>query len=243
MRGSRRHRRAARPEGINARDQSTRQRLLDAAAHLFAERAFREVTIRQICRAAGANVAAVNYHFGDKLGLYREVLRVASGVMRAAAEAAMSAGGRTPEARLSAHVREYVHQVLGQGRDSWIHPLLIREMADPTPALDLVVERAMRPWHRHLCGLVGELLDCPAKDERVLRSVASIQAQCVHYLPNPITSRLRPGFRLTPGEIDRLARHIAAFSLAGIRAVAGPLPRLRRRRSGWRARRDRVSAG
>ena len=51
-------------------DQETRQRLLEAAARLFAARGFTHVTVREICNAANANVAAVNYHFGDKLGLY-----------------------------------------------------------------------------------------------------------------------------------------------------------------------------
>ena len=47
----------------------TRQRLIDAAATLFADRGFQNVTVREICKASTANVAAVNYHFGDKAGL------------------------------------------------------------------------------------------------------------------------------------------------------------------------------
>ena len=51
------------------RDAATRARLLAAAGRLFADRGFKKVTVREICRAARANVAAINYHFGDKLGL------------------------------------------------------------------------------------------------------------------------------------------------------------------------------
>jgi len=58
-------------------DLETRDRVLKAAERLFAERGFKKVTVRDICRAARANVAAVNYHFGDKQGLYREVLQIA----------------------------------------------------------------------------------------------------------------------------------------------------------------------
>ena len=58
------------------RDAATRARLLAAAERLFADRGFKKVTVREICRAARANVAAINYHFGDKLGLYREVLQL-----------------------------------------------------------------------------------------------------------------------------------------------------------------------
>ena len=67
---------------MSSRDRETRDRLLDAGGRLFATRGFKRVTIRDICREAGTNVAAVNYHFSDKLGLYREVLETAVSSMR-----------------------------------------------------------------------------------------------------------------------------------------------------------------
>src|SRR5579871_6099374 len=66
----------------------TRDKLIEAAGHVFAERGYRAATIREICRRAGANVAAVNYTFGDKMGLYTEVLRHS---VRAAQTASMNA--------------------------------------------------------------------------------------------------------------------------------------------------------
>ncbi|MGC1583575.1 MAG: TetR family transcriptional regulator, partial [Candidatus Acidiferrales bacterium] len=53
----------------------TRAKLLKAAGAAFAERGYYATTIREICMRAGANVAAVNYHFHDKIGLYTEVLQ------------------------------------------------------------------------------------------------------------------------------------------------------------------------
>ena len=57
-----------------AAESDTRERLLDAAEGLFARRGFRATTVREVTRAAGANVAAVGYHFGSKEGLIREVI-------------------------------------------------------------------------------------------------------------------------------------------------------------------------
>ena len=51
----------------------TRDRVLDAAERLFAERVIEAVSIRDITRAAGANLAAINYHFGSKQELVTEI--------------------------------------------------------------------------------------------------------------------------------------------------------------------------
>ena len=56
-------------------DDDTRARLLRAAGEVFAEVGYHSATVRQICNRAHANVALVNYHFGDKLGACTEVLQ------------------------------------------------------------------------------------------------------------------------------------------------------------------------
>src|ERR1700685_1095104 len=77
------------------RPELTRDKLIEAAGHVFAERGYRAATIREICRRAGANVASVNYTFGDKMGLYTEVLRhsvrtAKTAAMRAALDSRLS---------------------------------------------------------------------------------------------------------------------------------------------------------
>src|SRR5258708_19580694 len=90
---------------MRTRDRETRERVLRSAAQLFADRGFKKVTIREICRTARANVAAVNYHFGDKFGLYREVMRSAIDRLRATSEAPRQAGpGQSPEEQLRPHI-------------------------------------------------------------------------------------------------------------------------------------------
>jgi TetR/AcrR family transcriptional regulator, regulator of cefoperazone and chloramphenicol sensitivity len=210
-------------------DQDTRQRLIAAGARLFAERGFKKVTVRQICKAADANIAAVNYHFRNKLGLYTEVARAAIDVMRMRVEAVMRGQeGRTVRDALQLYIRALLEQLAGQGHESWIHKLMTHEMTDPTPALDLIVEEGIRPRLRDLSKLVSELMQCPVDDERVGRCVASIRGQCLVYLPNPVSSRLILGRQgLTGDQLDQIAAHITEFSMAGICAVGrlGPAHR------------------
>jgi len=202
------------------RDAETYDRLLEVAARLFAARGFKDVTIREICRAARANVAAVNYHFGDKLGLYREVLNKAIETMQATTEAARQAGaGLNAEQKLRAYVRVFLQRAAVQSGDSWIHQLMLREMADPTPAIDLIFEQVVRPRLAYLSEIVAETLSADANDEQVLRSVLSIQSQCHAAMPNPLSKRLLRNLTADAG-LDDLAEHIARFSLGGLNAVA-----------------------
>lgn len=209
----------------SARDRETRERLMAAAARLFADRGFKRVTVREICREARANVAAVNYHFGDKLGLYREVLQSAVATMRSTLDAARAAGKQgAPEDKIRAYVRVYLTRLVGSGSDAWIHRLMWRELVDSTPALDVIVEQAIRPRMLYLRGLVAELLRCPADDERAARCAHSIHALCTALVPNPVAARLYPDFKRTPKAIAALSEQIALFSIGGVHALRPARP-------------------
>src|SRR3954468_6015625 len=87
----------------------TRRNLLDAASEVFAEVGFRAATVREICQRAGANIAAVNYHFGDKEQLYRAVLK---GTCQTALEKYPADFGLPPKATPEQRLRAFVHSFL-----------------------------------------------------------------------------------------------------------------------------------
>jgi AcrR family transcriptional regulator len=202
-------------------DHETRERLLRAGERLFAEHGFKRVTVRAICRAARANVASVNYHFGDKMGLYREAMQIAIDAIRDSTESARKAGeGRPPDEQLRRFITLWLHRLLAPGHHT-VHQLIEREIADPTPALDDLVEQALRPRLEYLSGVIADIIGTAPSDPRVMRCVLSILSQPMLYArSNPIGERLGFSFKRTPAQIDAFAEHIADFSLAGVRAIS-----------------------
>jgi AcrR family transcriptional regulator len=193
--------------------------VLEVATRLFAESGFKRVTVRAICEEARANVAAVNYHFRDKLGLYTEVLEQAVTVMQEATEAAARAAeGRAPADQLRAYVRAVSERILAHGCDSWLHQLINREMADPTPLVQTLVDRGIWPRFDLLSRIVGSLLNRPASDSAVMMCVCSIHSQIIMFRPSPISEQIRSRFGLPKFTPEVVADHIATFTLAGLEA-------------------------
>ena len=200
----------------------TRRALLLAGGEVFAEVGFRTATVREICRRAGTNGAAVNYHFGDKERLYLEVFRFAAGF---AAEKypdtfAVTAGGR-PEAKLKAFVLDLLRRILDGGPCAWHGKLMAMEMIDPTRALDTVVEERIRPMAERLAVIVTEFLGPGAPPDVVRRCGSTIVSQCVfHRHCQAVLRRLWPQQEYGLADIERLADHITEFSVAGLRQFA-----------------------
>ena len=211
---------AVRPPKTNPGSADTRQRLIDAAAVLFAERGFDNVTVREICKASNANVAAINYHFGDKAGLYRAVVNFAIQLMQETNEQSQRAGdGRSPEDQIRGFVRVFVQRVTGQGPTAWIHKLMAREMEKPTEALDQVMLQVVKPRLEYLCAVVSAIMGLPPTDPRVHRCVGSLQSQCL-LAARPIPSALEKMFGPNVHGLDAWIDHIAEFSIGGMRAIA-----------------------
>jgi AcrR family transcriptional regulator len=204
------------------RSLDTRQRLLEAAGEVFAEHGFRLATVQEICRRADANIAAVNYHFSDKLQLYRAVLRYAEEECGGEEPRALPAGAPAEE-RLHAHVEWFLYHLLDEGRPAWHGRLIAREMIEPTAALDELVEGHMGETMKRLSAIVRELLGPGATDDEVRSCCFSIKGQCLFYHHcQPVISRLYPDLPIDRARVPALADHITRFSLAGLRAQARP---------------------
>ncbi|MFN8580115.1 MAG: CerR family C-terminal domain-containing protein [Gemmatimonadaceae bacterium] len=216
--GRQARRRTAAPDPVG--DLATRERLLETARRLFVARGFKKVTVREITEEAHANIAAVSYHFRDKLGLYLEVVQEAI-----TASARLFAATRAPDnAPAADRLRHYVATSLRRLADlgeskAWMQQIMSHEMMDPTPALPLIVDQALKPRLRYLADIVVDLLGCAPTDPRVGLCVASIHAQFVFHLRSPMRDIAFSEWRLEERSIDDIAAHIVSFSLAGVRGV------------------------
>jgi len=201
---------------------STKIRLLEAAGEEFACKGFDAARVRTICERAGANVAAVNYHFGDKGQLYVEAVLHAH---RCGVDP--SAGDLGPDSDPCEQLRCFVHDFLKHvlainDPEDWRHRLILRELLQPSAASDVLIREVIRPKFERLEQIVGRF--CPGADERKRHALAfSIIGQCLHYrMARPITERLigREAYRLL--DLDFLTEHITSFC----RAALGALPHL-----------------
>jgi TetR/AcrR family transcriptional regulator, regulator of cefoperazone and chloramphenicol sensitivity len=200
---------------IRTASELTRKRLLDAAREVFSEHSFQGATVREICRRAEANVAAVNYHFGSKDALLAEALNFAP--LAALQNASVNAAD-CPEERLRLFLREFMLMLLDDKNPSSQCRIMARELADPTPALDKIVREAIAPLHKFLAELVREIVGNNLSDAELRRCVHSIVGQCLFYRhSHPVLQRLYPKLRYGRKEIEAIGEHIAEFSLAGIK--------------------------
>lgn len=199
---------------IKSASEQTRERLLDAAREVFAEHSFQGATVREICRRAEANVAAVNYHFGSKDGLLAEALNFAP---LAALQKANVSAAACPRMRLRLFLRDFMLMLLDEKTPSSQCRIMARELADPTPALDKIVREAIAPLHAFLGKLVREIVGDKVPESELRRCVHSIVGQCLFYRhSHPVLQRLYPKLRYDHKEIEAIGAHIAEFSLAGI---------------------------
>jgi TetR/AcrR family transcriptional regulator, regulator of cefoperazone and chloramphenicol sensitivity len=202
-----------------ASDSRTKERLIGAATRVFAERGFNDTTVREISALAGANLAAVNYHFGSKDKLYAAVLEnfLQSTFGRFPVDDGVSPGS-APEARLKAYIRGFLHRLQGDGDPLHrkLGKLLMTELLEPSKPFETIVERYIGPTYAVLQDIIAKFLP-DADPETVQRCGGSVVGQCLLFShARGIIQRMCPELSLETDGIGRAADFIFEFSLGGI---------------------------
>ncbi|MBG0791268.1 MAG: CerR family C-terminal domain-containing protein [Desulfovibrionaceae bacterium] len=203
-------------------DVNTKSALLAAAIQVFADKGFDSATVRDICGRAKANVAAVNYHYGSKDGLYAAVL--AEIFPTGEERHAQITPDLSPEERLREFIRGLASDIFERGSDTiaqrWA--IFLREMAKPSGNLDYIVQHHVQPRADELRCILSEILGPNAPDTTLAYCSANIWALMLdHLLIQPILDRLTPDRPAADNGLDLFVDHVFRFSLGGLKAMKG----------------------
>lgn len=199
---------------------ATQQRLLDAAELVFAERGFKAASVREICKRARANIAAVNYYFGDKERLYIETVKYAHQACIAGLPMPDWGPDVPPVQKLRDFIQVMVLRMLRPQRPASLQ-LMMRELAAPTEACAVWVQEYIRPMAETLREILRDLLPGRSLPQLYLTGF-SIVGQCLFYRQN----RAVIGLLLGEGEFEQLeveqvVEHVTRFTLQGLGLPVG----------------------
>lgn len=191
-----------------------------AGLRLFAHQGFAKTSTRELAEAAGVNVAAISYYFGDKAGLYRAVLFEPDGDLAGDA-ARISAEGLGLEASLRGFYEGFLC-TLRQGDVARLCTKLhFREMLEPSGLFEQAVSDMILPLHRALLSVLQRHLDLAEPDAELQRLALCLEGLGVQlHVGLDINEQLVPGVNTAPGAFDAWADTLLRCSLAMVAAEA-----------------------
>ena len=193
----------------------TQQRLLDAAEAIFAGKGFNGASVRDICKRAEANIAAVNYYFGDKERLYIEAVKYAFRCCTQGVPFPDWAPGTPAGDRLRDFINVMVTRMM-QPQSVQSIQLMMREMAEPTAACVEVVREYIQPMAQKLGDILGELMPDASLRQRTMTAF-SIVGQCHFYRHHRTVAALLIGEEeFASYDADEVAQHITEFTLRAL---------------------------
>jgi len=207
----------------------TKQRLIDSAGSVFAEKGYEAASIRDICQQANANIAAVNYHFGGKRQLYVTAVRHAQCCRQEDVPFPEFPQDVPAEERLRTFIGMMFERMLSAHRPRWHLELMLRELAHPTEACEAVVEDYIRPMADTLKSILDDLLpDDLAEEQKWLIGFSTVAQVLFYYVHQPIIRLLLRNPAEAAFPLNQLADHVTQFTLAAI-GVGRPVAELQRK--------------
>lgn len=227
--------RTARSDGVEARE-----RLLHTALRLFAEKGFAKTSTREIAQAAGANIAAISYYFGDKAGLYAATFCEPMGGTAADVVALFDVAGMSIEESLQRFMLAYTEPLKLGEVVGYCMRLHMRELLEPTQQLATEIDRDVRGPHEALVRVLCRHLALDAPDDDVHRLALSIAGLAMQlFVMRDVVDVLSPALLGSPQSIDAWSQRLLGYALA---MVASETARRRAMPAAGRARSPRTSS-
>ena len=217
-----RTRRAA-VKALPGRRAGARQRLVEAAGHVFAEQGFEEATGRAICRRARTCSAAVNYYFGGMEGLHAAVVNEAHNrLVTMESFRRVVARGPDPKVQFRALIELFVAASLSLPSVSWVLKVISREAVTPSPAGIGLLKTEGLPGSAIVSRIVGGIMKLPPGHPAVARACLTVLSPCllIAIYDRRTMRRLFPALRLGPDHAPDMVEHLYHYGLSGLSAAA-----------------------
>ncbi len=198
---------------------STRDRLFNTAASLFAKAGYQDTSTREIAEAAGVNIAAINYHFGGKENLYKEVVRAKVRARSAERIAILHAAAVKKCARLedviSGFVTAHLKEMLKKEQCDLDIPFFFREISNPGPGFSIIVEEMIHPTQKAFHEIISRNYPNMSREDINL-CLSSLMGQLVHFVRAKEVIQVILGREYNAEMIDEISKHVVKFTMAGL---------------------------
>lgn len=198
-----------RSDGVEARN-----RLLDAALALFAEKGFAKTSTREIAQAAQVNIASISYYFGDKAGLYRAVFTDPRCNPNVSPESIADAGISLPQA-LQRLMGSFLKPLKQGDLTQHCMKLHFREMLEPTGVWQDEIDANIKPAHAALVSVLCRHLGLAQADDDIHTLAFSISGLGVMlHIGCDVITTIRPQLVASHAALDRYCDRLVTYAIA-----------------------------
>lgn len=195
----------------------SKKRLIEAGVELFARYSFDGVSTRTLASHAQVNLAAIQYYFGGKEGLYLAVARHIVHTVDGWSRPILSKIDRVLVTEKPTREESFIllcelldsvleHALGSQDSKKWMG-IFMREQIEPTDAFEVLYEGVMEPFHRCLRALVEAIVGIPLDEtETKLRTYALAGQVFIFHIARAEIGRSMSWTDYGPQELDVLRR-------------------------------------
>jgi AcrR family transcriptional regulator len=202
---------------VRKKGSATRARLIEAACDVFAEKGYDDATVAEICSRADANIAALNYHLGDKAAAYRMAYHLAfeEGLSRHPFDLQSDA---SPIERLEAHIVSLLRRMNVDGDLTRFERIRNWESLKPTGLVDDIDLEVRKESRAHMLKCLDDLVGGGASQNELLLAEALVLSMCRMVLPfNRHELALVHDRKIDEDVIINLTRHILDLLQGGLK--------------------------
>ena len=186
---------------------------------LFAQQGFAKTSTRELAEAAGVNVAAISYYFGDKAGLYRAVFFEPMGGSPGEEAARLADPSLPLPQALHVFYASFLEPLKQGDASRQCMKLHFREMLEPTGLWDEELAHGIKPMHDALVALLMRHFALAAPDADLQRLAVCLAGLGVHmHVGRDVTDTVAPGLNDTPAHFDVWCERLVTYGLAMIEA-------------------------